>query len=92
MLDIQSRKKTFVFQENPDQILHQDLQFKRCEEYLEQMTDEHLIEFIMNEAENFRNQQINDVSATTISGADTRFRRGSTNQISGAPPHILNHV
>ena len=84
MLDIQSRKKTFVFQENPDQILHQDLQFKRCEEYLEQMTDEHLIEFIMNEAENFRNQQINDVSAATISsGADTRFRRGSTNQIAG---------
>ena len=91
MLDIQSRKKTFVFQEDPDQILHQDLQFKRCEEYLEQMTDDHLIEFIMKEAENFRKQQLDDVSAT-ISGADTRFRRGSTNQISGLLPHILNLV
>ena len=60
--ELHSRKKTFNFQDDPSQIKHVPLSFERCVEYSEDMSNDNLIDFIMREAENFRQQQLRAVS------------------------------
>jgi len=64
--ELHSRKKTFNFQDDPNQIKHVPLSFERCVEYSEDMSNDNLIDFIMREAENFRQQQLRAVSENPI--------------------------
>ena len=51
-----------MFEEDASKIQNTPLNFERCREYSNQMNEDQLRKYIMNECENFRRQGLNDVS------------------------------
>ena len=60
-----SKKTVFNFQRDASQIALEDLGFDRVQEYAERLSDEQLVNYIMAEAERFRQSRLKDVSLST---------------------------
>ena len=64
-MDLHSRKSTFAFQPDADRIENQPLRFDRCVEFADRLSNDQLIQYIMAEFQNFRNERLEDVSTRT---------------------------
>ena len=63
MTSITSMKTQFRFQPDASQIVCDDIGFEKVQEYADQMSDEQLVQYIMAEAERFRQSRLKDVSS-----------------------------
>jgi len=62
MTTFASQKTQFVFQPDASQIVCEDIGFEKVQEYADQMSDEQLVQYIMAEAERFRQSRLKDLS------------------------------
>lgn len=59
---LQSRKTTFSFQNNAENIRMEPIHFDRYEQFAERMDENQLIEYIMSEFNNFHSERMNDLT------------------------------